>query len=59
MGYRERFFTPPRWGKTTEERQRERDQRWRDEQAEARRGYLADIAMDGPDGECDGDGDCG
>lgn len=34
--------------KSSEERKRDRDQRARDERAEASREYLADIAMDGP-----------
>ena len=39
--------------KSSEERQREREQRVRDERAEASREYLADIAVNGPD--CDDD----
>lgn len=33
-----------RWGKSVDERQREREQRYRDQRAEASREYLADIA---------------
>lgn len=40
-----------RWGKSIEEQKRDRDQRSRDERAEAAREYLADIATDGPDCE--------
>ena len=42
-----------RLGKSSDERKRERDQRVRDERAEASREYLADIAMNGTD--CDDD----
>ena len=47
--------SPGRWGKSIDERRREREQRYRDERAEASREYLADIAGDGC-GEADGDG---
>ena len=40
-----------RFGKSIEEQKRDRDQRSRDERAEASREYLADIATDGPDCE--------
>jgi hypothetical protein len=40
-----------RWGKSIEEQKRDRDQRYRDERAEAAREYLADSATDGPDRE--------
>ena len=40
-----------RWGKSIEEQKRDRDQRSRDERAEAAREYLADVATDGPDCE--------
>lgn len=43
-----------RWGSSIEDRRRERDQRRRDERAEASREYLADIAMNGCG--CSGDG---
>lgn len=42
-----------RRGKSSEETKRERDQRSRDERAEASREYLADIAINGSG--CDGD----
>ncbi|HPX37708.1 MAG TPA: hypothetical protein PLH92_07545 [Mycobacterium sp.] len=37
--------------KSIEERRREREQQARDGRAEAAKDYLADIAMDGPDGD--------
>ena len=40
-----------RFGKSVDERKRDRDQRARDATAEVSREYLADIASDGPD--CD------
>jgi hypothetical protein len=42
-----------RFGKSLDEQKRDRDQRYRDGQAEASREYLADIASDGPDCEDD------
>ena len=42
-----------RFGKSLEEQKRDRDQRYRDERAEASREYLADIASEGPDCEDD------
>lgn len=39
--------------KSVEERRREREQQARDSRAEASREYLADIASDGFDGDCD------
>jgi hypothetical protein len=38
-----------RFGKSLDEQKRDRDQRYRDERAEAAKDYLADIAGDGPD----------
>jgi hypothetical protein len=44
-------WTPLRtWGKSLEQQREERDQRYRDERAEARTEYLADMS-DGYDGE--------
>ena len=40
------------WGKSLEQQERDRNQRYRDARAEASSEYLADIASDG-DGECD------
>ena len=40
-----------RFGKSLEEQKRDRDQRYRDERAEAAKDYLADIAADGSDCE--------
>ena len=47
-----------RWGSSIEDRRRERDQRRRDERAEASREYLADIAMNGCGGSGDGCDGC-
>lgn len=45
---------PSRWGKSLEQQERDRDQRYRDARAEASTEYLADIAGDGIDeGDCD------
>jgi hypothetical protein len=47
----------PGWGderrgwRSVEEQKRDRDQRYRDERAEAAKDYLADIAGEGPDFE--------
>ena len=40
-----------RYGKSLEQQKRDRDQRYRDERAEAATEYMADAAMDGCD--CD------
>jgi hypothetical protein len=45
------------WGKSLEQQQRDRDQRYRDARAEAATEYQADIASDGH-GNCDGDCEC-
>ena len=43
---------PRTWGKSLEQQQRDREQRYRDARAEASTEYLADIADDGcEDGE--------
>lgn len=47
---------PSRSGKSIEQQQRDRDQRYRDARAEASSEYLADIAGDGG-GDPDTDGD--
>jgi hypothetical protein len=45
-------WTPQRtWGKSLEQQQRDRDQRYRDARSEAAAEYLADLA----DGGCEGD----
>ena len=49
--------SPSRWGKSIEQQQRDRDQRYRDANAEASREYLADIVGDGGDCDCDCDTD--
>lgn len=49
------------WGKSVEQQQRDRDQRYRDARAEAATEYQADIASNGHgdcDGDCDGDCEC-
>lgn len=47
--------TPRRWGKSVEQQQRDRDQRYRDARGEASAEYLADIASDGCEPCDDGD----
>lgn len=42
---------PRTWGKSLEQQQRDRDQRYRDARAEASTEYLADIAAEGGDEE--------
>ena len=56
MAYKERFYKPR--ASAMDERAARREQEWRDRNAETQSGYLADIAMDGPDGMDDGDCDC-
>ena len=48
-----RWSSDGRSGKSVDEQRRDREQRYRDERAEASREYLADIASDGPDTEDD------
>jgi hypothetical protein len=45
------------WGKSLEQQQRDRDDRYRDARAEAATEHQADIASDGH-GNCDGDCEC-
>jgi hypothetical protein len=55
MAFTPRFSTPRQaFGSGgSKERQAQREQEWRDRNAETQREYLADIAMDGTDGEDD------
>jgi len=46
---------PSRWGKSVQQQERDRDQRYRDARAEASTEYLADIAGDGFDDSDAGD----
>ena len=47
------WIRPHTWGKSLEQQQRDRDQRYRDARAETATEYLADIAGDGHEGSDD------